>query len=272
MRKLILSGTILLLLSPRAVHASTVTVTVMWDSPGDPAVVGYVISYGTASGSYTSEVPVGDVVSKIVTLPSDTDTYYFIVQSVDGTGRRSDPTGEVTYSGSFSIACRITNAVSPDGNPVAVTLLDPIIVGGTPPPDHAVCLPASGSLFPVGDTPETCTASDATRTVSCQSVVRVTYQPSDAVRLTASPGILLSGSRLTVKWTASAGRPVYDWIGLFPVGGTNIDDYMWWIYTNGAAVGGVTIPAPPAGTYEFRYLVNDGYNSVGKSNPVTVTR
>jgi hypothetical protein len=56
-----LSGVLLLLLAARSADALTVILT--WDAPGDPTVVGYILSYGTASGEYTSHVDVGNAVT-----------------------------------------------------------------------------------------------------------------------------------------------------------------------------------------------------------------
>jgi hypothetical protein len=245
------------------------SVTLAWDPPDDPSVVGYVVSYGTSPGSHPHEMDVGDAVTVDITGLNETDTYYFVVQSYDASGQRSDPSDEVIYA-SFSITCRVTNAVSPNGNPVAVTLTPPIIIGGTPHPDTATCVPPSGSLFPVGSTPVTCSASDATRTVSCQSVVTVTYDGSQTFSLSASPEVVGAGAQLTVQWTAPPNCPSLDWIGLYAVDSDNTS-YIWWAYTDGAQSGTFDLSAPfDPGTYEFRYLQNDGYVDVTRSNTIVV--
>ena len=72
-----------------------------------------------------------------------------------------------------------------------------------------------------------------------------------------------------MSWTASTGRPK-DWIGLFKQGDSN-GNYGWWTYTDGAGSGTSTLSAPTqAGQYEFRYLINDGYEDVARSGLVTV--
>jgi hypothetical protein len=88
--------------------------------------------------------------------------------------------------------------------------------------------------------------------------------------LTASPDTVNPGDPLTIQWTAPPGRPPTDWIGLYRVGDPNTA-YGWWAYTNGATSGSFLLNAPDdPGTYEFRYLVNDGYTDVARSNAVTV--
>ena len=71
--------------------------------------------------------------------------------------------------------------------------------------------------------------------------------------------------------TQSAGRPSTDWIALYKVGDPN-SAYGWWAYTQGAASGSFNLTAPAtAGSYELRYLQNNGFTSVATSNAVTVT-
>jgi uncharacterized protein (DUF1800 family) len=75
---------------------------------------------------------------------------------------------------------------------------------------------------------------------------------------------------LSVSWTAPAGRPTYDWIGLYRVGAGPFD-YLWWQNTGGAPSGTFTLAAPGEdGAYEFRYNLNDSFTDVARSNTVTV--
>lgn len=73
-----------------------------------------------------------------------------------------------------------------------------------------------------------------------------------------------------MSWTAPRGGTA-DWIGLFKVGDQNTQ-YGWWTYTEGATSGTATLSAPTQpGQYEFRYLLNDGYDDTVRSSSVTVT-
>ena len=77
-------------------------------------------------------------------------------------------------------------------------------------------------------------------------------------------------SPLSVSWTAPAGTYVKDWVALFRVGDP-YTSYIWWIYTGGATSGTANLTSPgTAGTYEFRYFLNDGSTEVARSVPVTV--
>jgi lysophospholipase L1-like esterase len=73
-------------------------------------------------------------------------------------------------------------AVSPAGQPVAVTWQGPVASGGTPP-ITTVCTPPSGSAFPVGVTYVGCAATSAApgQSASCSFTVTVTRAPQLAV-------------------------------------------------------------------------------------------
>lgn len=43
--------------------------------------------------------------------------------------------------------------------------------------------------------------------------------------VSADPGVVPPGGSLSVSWTAPAGRPAYDWVGLYRVG-TGPFDYL----------------------------------------------
>jgi hypothetical protein len=91
----------------------------------------------------------------------------------------------------------------------------------------------------------------------------------DVITLTAAPASVTAGGQLTITWSGS-GRGFDDWIGLFKVGDAN-ENYGWWEYVPGNGTRSLTAPAPLVpGTYEFRYLPNDGFTDVARSNPVTV--
>jgi hypothetical protein len=98
----------------------------------------------------------------------------------------------------------------------------------------------------------------------------VTVTGGASLTLTATPSSVGVGGTLMVSWTAPAGRPSTDWIGLYSTGTSN-SQYLWWTYTNGSASGSVMVTAPPtAGTYEFRYLLANGFSDAVRSNSVTV--
>jgi Chitobiase/beta-hexosaminidase C-terminal domain/Putative collagen-binding domain of a collagenase len=115
--------------------------------------------------------------------------------------------------------------------------------------------------------------NDGFISVKQSTTITVTGNPPTGTTytLTATPGSVQSGGSITVSWTAPSGSASKDWIGLYATGVDN-NSYVWWQYTNGASSGSFTVPAPSnSGTYEFRYLLNDGFNSVKQSNTITVT-
>ena len=75
------------------------------------------------------------------------------------------------------------------------------------------------------------------------------------------------GGALSVTWNAPAGHPATDWIALYRVGEPNTA-YVWYQYTTSATIN-LTAPSQP-GSYQFRYLLNNGYTSAAVSATVTV--
>jgi hypothetical protein len=99
-----------------------------------------------------------------------------------------------------------------------------------------------------------------------------TPQAVGTFTLAASPSSVTAGSSVSANWTAPAGQTsTYDWIGMYATGAGN-GSYLAWQYTGGATSGSVTFTAPStAGTYEFRYFLNNGWTEVASSNAFTVT-
>ena len=164
---------LLLLIALWSEPASALTLTLSWDTPTDPSVTGFSISYGTQSGAYTTTVDVGNVTSAPFAGLSDSTAYYFVVQSYNAAHVLSDPSEEVSYV-PLSITCRVTAAVSSDGRAIPVTVNAPIVTGAGASSTTS-CTPSSGSMFPVGSTPVSCTVNDPIGSASCQSVVNVSF-------------------------------------------------------------------------------------------------
>lgn len=57
--------------------------TILWDAPTDPAIVGFSVMYGTQSGAYSQRLNVGVQTSATISNLSDGVTYYFAVRSVN---------------------------------------------------------------------------------------------------------------------------------------------------------------------------------------------
>jgi hypothetical protein len=163
--------------------ASALDLTLAWDSPVGSAIIGYVISYGTAPGVYPTSIDVGNVLSVRLTNLLDQTPYYFAVQSYDAYRNLSAYSKEIVFE-PLALMCHIANGWSSTGDPVAVDVIPPDVTGGLGV-KTTTCTPPSGSMFPVGTTPLTCSTTDSTGTAMCQSHVTVTRVasgwPVDAV-------------------------------------------------------------------------------------------
>jgi len=165
------------------------TLTLAWDHSADTDTAGYLVSYGTQSGEYTTSVKAGYVTSVDLTSLADGTMYYFTVQSYDSTGLVGPPSSEVAVLTQapqpVAVSCPSPVLTSPDGKSMSVTLI-PTVSGGVQPITTA-CSPASGSLFAVGSTSFTCTAIDALpQKASCASVV-VVLAPSPTLPSLSGP-------------------------------------------------------------------------------------
>lgn len=95
LRKLILIGSCWLVTTP--VFASF-AVTLAWDANPETDLVGYKLSYGTASGAYTNVISTGLVTEISVPNLVEGTTYYFAVAAVNAAGAQSLNSNEVSYS------------------------------------------------------------------------------------------------------------------------------------------------------------------------------
>ena len=257
-------------------RAEAVNVTLAWDAPVDPTVTGYVGSYGIVSGAYGEEIDVGNVTQYTVTALALNQTYYFAVQSYNATGVRSAFSAEVVFQ-PLAITCHVTNAESTTGNPVAVTLVPPDVIGATGTAT-TTCTPPSGSLFPVGTTALNCSATDSTGTASCQSQVVVTYVPPVVATVTIAPNQVNVGQTVTAAVSNGPGN-TGDWVGLYFA--TDPDSTVVdWKYLSGSQTrpgSGLTsasvlfTPTVP-GTYNVRFFQNDSTTKLATSATLTVKR
>ena len=75
--------------------SSASQITLGWDL--DPGVAGYVIYYGTASGSYTTELDIGMNGTQTIISLQPGLTYYFAIASYDFEGAQSSLSPEIPY-------------------------------------------------------------------------------------------------------------------------------------------------------------------------------
>src|SRR5204862_3483617 len=108
-----------------------------------------------------------------------------------------------------------------------------------------------------GDTtpPPVGTISPAIASTYAVSVTKTNYAP---------------GESIVVNWSAPSGHSSTDWISLYASGATNTQ-YGAWYYTGSNLSGTLSFTAPAsAGTYEIRYLLNNGYTSAATSNTFSI--
>ncbi len=105
-----------------AAEIQAATVTLSWNPNPEPDIAGYLISYGTSSGNYTTSVDVGDVTTWTVSLTAGFH-YFFAAQAYDTAGLRSPMSTEASIDLSQTSAPSITS-LSPSSGSVgtAVTI------------------------------------------------------------------------------------------------------------------------------------------------------
>lgn len=108
--------------------------------------------------------------------------------------------------------------------------------------------------------------------VAVSNPVRVLGDPPvpPRVELQAGAAVVKAGGEIQGRWSLCSGkRSAYDWVGLYPEGAKN-EDYVAWKYVTDDQ-GGVVLKAPEEpGTYEIRYLLDNGYESVATSVRIVV--
>jgi hypothetical protein len=71
--------------------------TVSWDANTESDLAGYKIYYGTSSGSYDTEIDVGNVTSFIIDNLEDGTTHFFAMTAYDDSSNESDFSNEVMF-------------------------------------------------------------------------------------------------------------------------------------------------------------------------------
>src|ERR1700751_3673987 len=71
------------------------SVSLAWDA--ESGVAGYRLHYGTASGTYTQTVDVGDTTTATVSRLAPGSTYYFAVTAYNAAGLESLPSNQVSF-------------------------------------------------------------------------------------------------------------------------------------------------------------------------------
>lgn len=68
-----------------------------WDPSPDSGVIGYNIHYGTATGSYSNKIDVGNVTTTVISNLNCGVTYYFAATAFNAQGLESDYSNELQF-------------------------------------------------------------------------------------------------------------------------------------------------------------------------------
>jgi hypothetical protein len=178
---------LLFLAAAQQVHAKVVTVT--WNRNAESTVIGYRVSYGTQSGTYTTTIDVGNVTSYQLNL-TDGFKYYAVVRAYDTLGQVSQPSNEAS----------VDLTIAPPAAPVLTNLSPPSGPTGT-----SVTIAGSGFGASQGTSTVRFNGTTATPTSWSASsiVVRV---PSGAT--TGSVVVTVGGlASNSLSFTVSASAP-----------------------------------------------------------------
>lgn len=103
-------------------NASAGQSTLAWDAEQNPAVAGYMVYYGQASGSYASKVDAGMQTNLVLSNLVDGRTYYYAVTAYDASRIESGFSNEASATVSYSaLAANFTSNVTSGVAPLSVT-------------------------------------------------------------------------------------------------------------------------------------------------------
>ena len=83
------------------------SISLAWDAVNDPRLAGYKVYYGTAAGTYTGQIDVGNITTRTVSNLVDGAVYYFAVTAYDASRVESTRSNEV--SGVVPFAAPVAN-------------------------------------------------------------------------------------------------------------------------------------------------------------------
>lgn len=108
--------------------AQAAEVTLAWDANTEPELAGYRLHYGTASGSYSVHLDVGNVTTFQVTGLAAGTTYYFAATAYGADGTESGYSNEVSHT--VPQANRAPAAPGPPAGPAGVPAGTPAVFTG----------------------------------------------------------------------------------------------------------------------------------------------
>ena len=112
---------LLLLVATRAVAGGVV---LAWDPVTSPQLVGYMVYYGPAAGTYTSSIDVGNTTAYTVTGLTEGATYHFAVTAYDASHAQSGVSNDVNTTVAYSAPVAQFSASTTSGTaPLALNFL-----------------------------------------------------------------------------------------------------------------------------------------------------
>ena len=87
-----------LFLLPSVSGAWAADVTIAWDANTESDLAGYMLFYGTTSGSYPNSIDVGNTTEYTLTGLVEGTTYYFAAKAYDTSDNASDYSQELVYT------------------------------------------------------------------------------------------------------------------------------------------------------------------------------
>jgi len=125
-------GALMVLLLVGAAEGGTVTLA--WNPNSEPDLAGYLLSYGTGSGEYTTTIDVGNVISFQFTEPNPLVRYYLALRAYNTAGAISPYSNEVitTPVNALTLTGLSSNRTSPQLINTTITF-SATATGGTAP-------------------------------------------------------------------------------------------------------------------------------------------
>lgn len=164
--------------------------TVVWDANTEADLAGYVVSYGTASGFYTTSIDVGKITSYGVTGLTAGVPYFFVVRAYNTSGTQSPPSLEVTTTPGGTVSR------------VAITSASTNLGIGQASQFSAVAYDANNAAVPgVAFTWTTTSTTVAPLSATTGPTVSVTSQAAGTATLTAT------SNGISGQTTVTAGAP-----------------------------------------------------------------
>ena len=257
-------------------YAQAGQVTLAWDASTSSGVTGYEINYGQTSGSYASQVDVGNQTSYTVTGLDAGKTYYFATKAYNG--------GKTTWSG---FSNQVSKTIPSITAPVASFSTSPNPPSGTAPLTVTFTDTSTGTTNTNGWSWNFCSSNGTCTTDTAKTVVK-TYNTPDTY--TASLTVTGPGSNTaskTISVAALAAAPVANFSAsptsgtpplavTFTNSSTNATSYSWDF--NGDGITNSTAPNPAhtyatAGTYTVILAATGpgGTNEKTQSGYITVS-